>query len=118
MTDSEQPPLRRISRWKYDSGFRLISYWKRLSLHGLELFPMLGVRLKSTNCLEQLGQLTDKMDHWRTSDQRLSEARDHRANVLAVEERIRRTARGSSEAAEGIGAGESAPQADCRRPSA
>ena len=32
MTDSEQPPLRLISRWKYDTGFRLISYWKRLAV--------------------------------------------------------------------------------------
>ena len=45
-----------------------------LTLHGLGLFPMLGVSLKTTNCLEslnaQLGQLTDKVDHWRTSDQK------------------------------------------------
>jgi len=38
-----------------------------LTLHGLGLFPMLGVSLKTTNCLEslnaQLGQLTDKVDH-------------------------------------------------------
>ena len=45
-----------------------------LTLHGLGLFPTLGVSLKTTNCLEslnaQLGQLTDKVDHWRTSDQK------------------------------------------------
>ena len=45
-----------------------------LTLHGLGLFPMLGVSLKTTNCLEslnaQLGQLTDKVEHWRTSDQK------------------------------------------------
>ena len=41
----------------------------------------------------------------------------HRANLLSLEERIRWAARGSSQAAEGAGAGESAPQADCRRPS-
>ncbi|MEK7223750.1 MAG: transposase [Pseudomonadota bacterium] len=45
-----------------------------LTLHGLGLFPLLGVSLKTTNCLEslnaQLGQLTDKVDHWRTSDQK------------------------------------------------
>lgn len=45
-----------------------------LTLHSLGLFPLLGVSLKTTNCLEslnaQLGQLTDKVDHWRTSDQK------------------------------------------------
>ena len=45
-----------------------------LTLHSLGLFPMLGVSLKTTNCLEsmnaQLGQLTNKVDHWRTSDQK------------------------------------------------
>ena len=45
-----------------------------LTLHSLGLFPILGVSLKTTNCLEslnaQLGQLTDKVDHWRTSDQK------------------------------------------------
>lgn len=45
-----------------------------LTLHGLGLFPILGVSLKTTNCLEslnaQLGQLTDKMEDWRTSDQK------------------------------------------------
>ena len=38
-----------------------------LTLQGLGLFPLLGVSLKTTNCLEslnaQLGQLTDKVDH-------------------------------------------------------
>ena len=45
-----------------------------LTLHGLGLFPLLGVSLKTINCLEflnaQLGQLTDKVDHWRTSEQK------------------------------------------------
>jgi hypothetical protein len=45
-----------------------------LTLHGLGLFPLLGVSLKITNCLEslnaQLGQLINKVDHWRTSDQK------------------------------------------------
>ena len=45
-----------------------------LTLHGLGLFPLLGVSLKTTNCLEslnvQLGPLSDKVDHWRTSDQK------------------------------------------------
>jgi putative transposase len=38
-----------------------------LTLHRLRLFSILGVILKTTNCLEslnaQLGQLTDKVDH-------------------------------------------------------
>ena len=38
-----------------------------LTLHGLGQFPMLGLSLKTTNCLEslnaQLGQLTGKVDH-------------------------------------------------------
>ena len=45
-----------------------------LTLHSLGLFPLLGMSLKTTNWLEslnaQLGQLTDKVDHWRTSDQK------------------------------------------------
>jgi transposase-like protein len=51
----------------------------------------LGLSLKTTNCLEslnaQLGQLTDKVDHWRTSDQK------HRwvaSAVQAIEPRLRR----------------------------
>ena len=43
-----------------------------LTLHRLGLFGTLGLSLKTTNCLEslnaQLGQLTDKVDRWRTSD--------------------------------------------------
>jgi putative transposase len=45
-----------------------------LTPHRLGLFPTLGVSLKSTNWLEslnaQLGQLTDKVDHWRTAEQK------------------------------------------------
>lgn len=45
-----------------------------LTLHRLGLFPALGVSLKTTNCMEslnaQLGQLTDKVDYWRTSEQK------------------------------------------------
>ena len=62
-----------------------------LTLHRLGVFPMLGVSLKTTNCLEslnaQLGQLTDKVDHWRTSDQK------HRwvvSALLHIEPRLRR----------------------------
>jgi transposase-like protein len=62
-----------------------------LTLHRLGLFPVLGVSLKTTNCLEslnaQLGQLTDKVDRWRTSDQK------HRwvaSALLLIEPRLRR----------------------------
>ncbi|HWT77653.1 MAG TPA: transposase [Candidatus Acidoferrum sp.] len=62
-----------------------------LTLHRLGVFPVLGVSLKTTNCLEslnaQLGQLTDKVDHWRTSDQK------HRwvaSALLLIEPRLRR----------------------------
>ncbi len=62
-----------------------------LTLHRLGLFPALGVSLKTTNCLEslnaQLGQMTDKVDRWRTSDQK------HRwvaSALLAIEPRLRR----------------------------
>ena len=62
-----------------------------LTLHGLGLFPMLGVSLKTTNCLEslnaQLGQLTDKVDHWRTSDQK---QRWVASALLLIEPRLRR----------------------------
>ena len=62
-----------------------------LTLHRLGVFGSLGLSLKTTNCLEslnaQLGQLTDKVDRWRTSDQK------HRwvaSAVLAIEPRLRR----------------------------
>lgn len=62
-----------------------------LTLHGLGLFPILGVSLKSTNCLEslnaQLGQLTDKVDHWRTSDQK---QRWVASALILIEPRLRR----------------------------
>ncbi|TKB74315.1 MAG: IS256 family transposase [Nitrospira sp.] len=62
-----------------------------LTLHRLGVFGTLGLSLKTTNCLEslnaQLGQLTDKVDRWRTSDQK------HRwvaSAVLAIEPRLNR----------------------------
>ena len=62
-----------------------------LTLHRLGLFGTLGRSLKTTNCLEslnaQLGQMTDKVDRWRTSDQK------HRwvaSALLAIEPRLRR----------------------------
>ena len=63
-----------------------------LTLHRLGQFPALGVSLKTTNCLEslnaQLGQMTDKVDRWRTSDQK------HRwvgSALLAIEPPLRRS---------------------------
>ena len=62
-----------------------------LTLHSLGLFPILGVSLKTTNCLEslnaQLGPLTDKVDHWRTSDQK---QRWVASALLLIEPRLRR----------------------------
>lgn len=62
-----------------------------LPLHRLGVFGGLGLSLKTTNCLEslhaQLRQLTDKVDHWRMSDQK------HRwvaSAVLAIEPGLRR----------------------------
>ena len=62
-----------------------------LTLHRLGLFPILGMSLKTTNCLEslnaQLGQLTDKVDHWRSSDQKQRRV----ASALSlIEARLRR----------------------------
>lgn len=69
-----------------DEGFE-----DTLTLHRLGLFQTLGVSLKTTNCLEslnaQLGQVTDKVDRWRTSDQK------HRwvaSALLTIEPRLRR----------------------------
>ena len=69
-----------------DEGFE-----ETLTLHRLGVFTVLGISLKTTNCLEslnaQLGQLTDKVDHWRTADQK------HRwvaSALLAIEPRLRR----------------------------
>ena len=62
-----------------------------LTLHRLGVFGGLGLSLKTTNCLEslnaQLGQLTDKVDRWRTSEQK------HRwvaSAGLAIEPGLRR----------------------------
>ncbi len=62
-----------------------------LTLHRLGVFGLLGRSLKTTNCLEslnaQLGQLTDKVDRWRTSEQK------HRwvaSALLEIEPRLRR----------------------------
>jgi len=62
-----------------------------LTLHRLGVFPTLGVSLKTTNCLESInalvGQRTDKVDHWRTSDQK---RRWLAAALLDIEPRLRR----------------------------
>jgi putative transposase len=69
-----------------DEGFE-----DTLTLHRLGLFQALGVSLKTTNCLEslnaQLGQVTDKVDHWRTSDQK---QRWVASALLTIEPRLRR----------------------------
>ena len=69
-----------------DEGFE-----ETLTLHRLGVFPRLGVSLKTTNCLESLnalvGQRTDKIDRWRTSDQK---QRWLAAALLDIEPRLRR----------------------------
>ena len=69
-----------------DEGFE-----ETLTLHRLGLFEALGVSLKTTNCLEslnaQLGQVTDKVDRWRTSDQK---QRWVASALLTIEPRLRR----------------------------
>jgi len=69
-----------------DEGFE-----ETLTLHRLGLFQTLGVSLKTTNCLEslhaQLGQVTDKIDRWRTSDQK---QRWVASALLTIEPRLRR----------------------------
>ncbi|MDO8546034.1 MAG: hypothetical protein Q7R68_01610 [Nitrospirales bacterium] len=69
-----------------DEGFE-----ETLTLHRLGLFQALGVSLKTTNCLEslnaQLGQVTDKVDHWRTSDQKQHWVA---SALLTIEPRLRR----------------------------
>ena len=62
-----------------------------LTLYRLGLFEALGRSLKTTNCLEsimaQVGQRTDKIDHWRTSDQK---QRWVATALLDIEPRLRR----------------------------
>jgi putative transposase len=69
-----------------DEGFE-----DTLTRHRLGLFHALGVSLKTTNCLEslnaQLGQVTDKVDRWRTSDQK---QRWVATALLTIEPRLRR----------------------------
>ena len=69
-----------------DEGFE-----ETLTLHRLGLFPRLGVSLKTTNCLESLnallGQRMDKVDRWRSSDQK---RRWLAAALLDIEPRLHR----------------------------
>lgn len=69
-----------------DEGFE-----ETLTLHRLGVFVTLGISLKTTNCLESLnallGQRTDKVDRWRTSDQK---QRWLAAALLDIEPRLRR----------------------------
>jgi len=69
-----------------DEGFE-----ETLTLHRLGVFGVLGRSLKTTNCLESLhallGQRTDKVDRWRTSDQK---QRWLAAALLDIEPRLRR----------------------------
>lgn len=69
-----------------DEGFE-----ETLTLHCLGVFVALGISLKTTNCLESLnallGQRTDKVDRWRTSDQK---QRWLAAALLDIEPRLRR----------------------------
>jgi len=69
-----------------DEGFE-----ETLTLHRLGVFGVLGTSLKTTNCLESInalvGQRTDKVDHWRTSDQK---QRWLAAALVDIEPRLRR----------------------------
>lgn len=62
-----------------------------LTLHRLGLFGPLGISLKTTNCLEslfaQVGGYTDKVDRWRSSDQK---QRWVASALLMIEPRLRR----------------------------
>ena len=69
-----------------DEGFE-----ETLTLHRLDLFPQLGVSLKTTNCLEsvnaQVARCIGRVTAWRTADQK------HRwvaAALLDIEPRLRR----------------------------
>lgn len=69
-----------------DEGFE-----ETLTLHRLGLFGALGISLKTTNCIEsllsQVGAYTDKVDRWRTSEQK------HRwvaSALLSIEPRLHR----------------------------
>ncbi|MGH7209828.1 MAG: IS256 family transposase [Nitrospiraceae bacterium] len=82
----ELRPVNLSATTSLDEGFE-----ETLTLHRLGVFVTVGLSLKTTNCLEslnaQLGQLTDKVDRWRTSDQK---QRWVASALLAIEPRLRR----------------------------
>ena len=82
----ELRPVNLSAATSLDEGFE-----ETLTLHRLGVFVTVGLSLKTTNCLEslnaQLGQLTDKVDRWRTSDQK---QRWVASALLAIEPRLRR----------------------------
>jgi putative transposase len=43
-----------------------------ITLHGLDMFPKLGVSFKTTNCIKnimsQVGIYTDRVSYWKNSD--------------------------------------------------
>ena len=62
-----------------------------LTLHRLELYPLIGTSFKTTNCIESVNSLIEKrcgkVDAWRNSNQK------HRwlaAALLDIEPRLRR----------------------------
>ena len=78
--------LNRSAVASLDEGFD-----ETLTLHRLGVAKQLGRSFRTTNCIENvnalLGQRTDKVDHWRNSDQK------HRwlaAALLDIEPRLRR----------------------------
>ena len=62
-----------------------------LTLHRLGLFPLLGISLKTTNCLEsifsQVERRTGRVSHWKNSSQKL---RWLATALLVIEPRLRR----------------------------
>jgi transposase-like protein len=65
----ELRPLNESAMASLDEGLE-----ETLTIHRLGMFPKVGISFKTTNCLEnvnkQLGRYTDRVDRWKTSDQR------------------------------------------------
>lgn len=65
----ELKPLNESAVASLDEGLE-----ETLTIHRLGMFPKVGISFKTTNCLEnvnkQLGRYTDRVNRWRTSDQR------------------------------------------------
>jgi len=83
---TELRPLNESAVRSLDEGLE-----ETLTLHRLGLFGSLGLSLKTTNCLEsllaQVGAYTDKVDRWRSSDQK---QRWVASALLTIEPRLRR----------------------------